>query len=616
MEEVTVDSIELGKIVFGNIHDIELMDSQLSVEDRMRILHREIYVESDGSTMQITPIGSNIVVLLHLSPAPLQNDVCMPIVGAVFDSDFNFKQDLRTAFCYFRSHVDLHNSIIDGMAMIGCYFESPIHLDSSIMTGNVVFDGSTFFNDAVFTGAVFKEKASFSHCTFLHRCDFNSTEFRGKASFRSSHFYDNTDFEDAYFRNKALFDTMTFKYENSPNGPSHFYKAVSFKNAKFDHFAIFNGTRFLGIANFNSAMFNSKTYFEGKSDDASRYAKMNFYRTRFGTYTCFGDIIVGSIVFKFVTCQGELIFDKVTFDNPMKIDNFISSGYVTFRNLTFTSKTKSLSLQNSIFNGDLDIQTMTVDADEQPIERIILRSCWIAGHFHFTGNISGIDVSGTTFNGPLAMDIQKRMSVFSMAILNTSINSSAEFRWISVREVEKLLIGDVVSPISCHELFVSIRGLKNKPSEFTYEEVASQMLTLRSVMVRMGKFDDSDFFLRKYNDLHRKPSGNRPIDRFATLASRASSFGARIIGSYGTRPIQILLWMAVIPMIIGGCIAMLRGDILGGFLDGFVAFITMSLGVDTSELSDLEKTLLVADGFLGVFLMSFFVTSLARKLFS
>ena len=615
MGEVIVDSTELERIVFGNIHDIELMDSPLPIEDRMRILHKEFHVESDGSVMRIRPVGSDVVVLLRLSSSQSRNDSHSPFVGVVFDSDRIPEPDIALAFCHFRVNADFHDRVIDRMTMVGCFFESPLHMDLSIVSGPVEMDGSTFTDDAVFTAAVFAERASFSHCTFLGRCDFNSAEFRGKASFRSSQFYGVTDFADVSFRNKALFDRLVHKFDSTPTEPSCFHDHVSFKNARFDHYATFSRTRFLGESLFNSAMFNGKTFFEGEPRDVPYYANVVFKSTRFGTYTCFGDIRLGKVVFESVKCQGDIIFDNVRLENPFVVTKLVSSGYTTFRNLGFESESGQLSLKDSTFNGDLDIDMMTDDTDARPVDRILLKTCWITGHLHVAGNISRVDMDDTTSNGPLSFDIQTWRSSFLMGIPNSIINSSAQFNWITVRKVDGRFEADVERPMSCDELFSAVRGPKNEDSRFSDAMVSSQMLALRGVMVRTGRFDDSDYFLRKYNEFHRKSSGLQGKGMFSALVSGIGSLGARVIGSYGTRPIQILLWMIVVPVVIGGCLAIIRGDALGGLLDGFVAFITMSLGVDTSGLGDMEKVLLVVDGFLGVFLMSFFVTSLARKLF-
>lgn len=615
MGEVIVDSTELERIVFGNIHNIELMDSPLPIEDRMRILHREVYVESDGSTMRIHPIGSDNVVLLELSAHPPIEEDCRHLVGAVFHDTIP-GPDVSLAFCHFITDADFHDAVIQRLTTIGCIFESNVRMEQTTFAYAAVMDGSTFLKDAVFTGSFFGREASFCHCTFRGRCDFNSSQFIGKASFRSSHFHGVTDFDDATFRDKALFDRQAFKDDHTPTEPSYFHGSVSFKSARFDHYAVFHETRFLSKAEFNSAVFNSKTFFEGNADDKPVCSDMVFKSTRFGTYTCIADLQIGNIIFETVTCQGELMLCDVILRSGLTITEFASSGYTTIRNLNFINGPGTFSIMRSTFNGDLDINLMSSNASHHRLGEVIVSTCWVTGHFHLAGCTASLDMRESTFNGPVAIDIQGDDEArFSLNLLNATVNSSAQFRWISVKDINDSIEGDVVSPISSEDLFLAVRGHDKCCSRFSEPDLAYQMLVLRNIMTRMGRFDDSDFFLRKYNSLQRRFTGHGLPGRCSSWVSGAGSFVARVIGSYGTRPGQILLWMVIVPLIIGMSIGFIRGDAVDGLLDGFVAFITMSLGVDTSGLGDMEKVLLVADGFLGVFLMSFFVTSLARKLF-
>lgn len=317
------------------------------------------------------------------------------------------------------------------------------------------------------------------------------------------------------------------------------------------------------------------------------------------------------MVFDHVTCEGELFITDIRLGSPLLVKNLVTSGYTTFRSISLDGEQGGITIQGSTFNGDLDLKSM--DSEIKYVERVHMNTCWVTGHMHILGGISSVELKDTTFNGPLAVDIRRGSSP-TLSLLNSTVKSSAQFRWTTV-DADGDEGSGVKQPLSCRELYEAIRGPKDEPPRFSPEEMSLQMLLLRSVMVRMGRFDDSDFFLRKYNQLHRRPAGGHLGDVVATWASRAGSVIARVIGSYGTRPGLILLWMFIVPLVVGGCLAYFRGDVLGGFLDGFVAFITMSLGVETSGLGDAEKVLLVVDGFIGVFLMSFFVTSLARKLF-
>lgn len=282
MRVLDVDGSELGSILFGDISDIEQMDSTIPFEDRMRILHREFHVDSDGKYMEIRPVCSNTVLRLRLSTDLYHLDSGKPIIGVVFGQGDLPEPSVRLAFCHFKCKADYHDSITEGLTMVGCFFDSAICLESSAFSGSVMMDCSTFRGDVLFAGSSFNRAVSFCNCTFGGRCDFNSSEFRGKASFRSSCFNGDADFDDATFRSKALFNRLVRIRDDKSNDPTCFHGRASFHSARFDHYAQFHETSFLSKVDFNSTVFNGKTFFEGVVKNEPYYTDIKFRRTHFG----------------------------------------------------------------------------------------------------------------------------------------------------------------------------------------------------------------------------------------------------------------------------------------------------------------------------------------------
>ena len=618
--EIPSNRDELGSIVFGTEDSVRTMDSDIPVDDRLRIFRREFRVECIGNILCIRPVHSKTLIKLgleeHADIAPGRH-----IVGYMFDSVISLGPGTELAFCRF-DDMDMGERLDGNLTMVGCVFRGNVRMCHSAIHGDLSLDCSTFNEDAVFDRMVCDGTASFDHCTFRRMAGFNSFDFKGRASFRSVRFDGEADFADATFSNKALFDRAVMDEDEATADYTVFSDRVSFAAARFDHFANFKGTSFLRSVNFDGAVFNSKTFFEGGSpDEKSRYVGVSFANTHFGIYTSISDVsIENGFHFDSVTCDGELLISGTRFLESPVISDLIVNGYTTFRRLEFGDGVRKMSVIRSIFHGDMDVDFLVKDMNEQNLRTLLLSTCWITGHLHIAGAVNLIDLQETVVDGATRMDIQRRKGGEApdlwLDLRYASFGSTVQFRWVSLHDNKGHLEGDVLSEIGKEDLFEAVRILAGKTNGPDNAQMAAQMLLLRNVFNRMGRFDEADFFLRKYNDYQCMTDvGPDGKGRSARILKSVGMRIMKIFGQYGTNIVLIAAWMVLIPIVVGMIMTALGSPPLDAFKDSFVAFITMSLGVTSDGLSDAQHMLLIAEGFLGVFLMSFLVTSIARKLF-
>lgn len=611
---------ELESIIFGTGDLVRTMNSDIPVEDRLKILRREFHVECETNVFRISPVHSQTTVTLVLENyTAIAQD--QHVIGYMFDSAISLGPGVELAFCRFD---DVMTDVrFDGdLMMIGCVFGGNVRMSHSTIYGNLSLDCSMFENDANFNGMVCDGTVSFDHCTFVKKAGFNSCDFKGKASFRSVGFRGEADFADATFFNKALFDRVIIDGDDTKTDYTVFADAVSFSAARFDHFANFYGTSFLKTANFNGTIFNSKTFFEGVSlSNRACYVSMSFKNTHFGIYTSISDVsIEGEFIFESVTCDGELFVSDTRFLKSPTLSDLIVNGYTTFQRLEFGDDTKKMSVIRSTFHGDLDVDFLVRDMDKQNLRTLLLSTCWITGHLHIAGAVNLIDLQETVIDGATRLDVQRKNGEDApdlwLDLRYASFGSTVQFRWVCLHDNNGHLEGNVLSEIGKEELFEAVRILMDKPRGPNNKQMAAQMLMLRNAFDRIGRFDEADFFLRKYNSYQcRTDTGSKGADCPSRFLKRAGMEIMKVFGQYGTSIALIALWMVVIPTIVGVIMTVLGSQPLDAFKDSFVAFITMSLGVTPDGLSDVQHILLIAEGFLGVFLMSFLVTSIARKLF-
>lgn len=618
--EIQSNRDELNGIIFGTEDSVRTMSSDIPIEDRLKILRREFHVECEMNVLHINPVHSQTTVMLVLE----NHTVIVQdhhVLGCVFDSVVSPVAGMEFAFCRFNDVIT--DARFDGdLMMMGCVFGGDVRMCHSTVHGDLSLDCSMFENDAIFNRMACDGTASFDHCTFKRKAGFNSCDFKGRASFRSVGFYGVTDFADTTFSNKALFDRVVIDGDDTETDYTVFADAVSFSAAKFDHFANFHGTSFLKSANFNGAIFNSKTFFEGADlPNKPHYVGMSFKNTHFGIYTSISDVsIEGEFRFESVTCDGELFVSGTRFLKSPILSDLIVNGYTTFQRLEFGDDVKKMSVIRSTFHGDLDVNFLVKDMDQQNLRTLLLSTCWITGHLHIAGAVNLIDLQETVVDGAVRLDIQRKDEKNSpdlwLDLRYASFGSNVQFRWVRLYDNKGHLEGNVLSEIGKKELFEAVRILMDEPGGPDNKQMAAQMLMLRNAFDRIGRFDEADFFLRKYNNYQcRTDIGPKDANDPSRFLRKAGMQIMRVFGQYGTDIMLIATWMILIPTIVGAIMTILGSPPLDAFKDSFVAFITMSLGVDPDGLSDIQHILLIAEGFLGVFLMSFLVTSIARKLF-
>ena len=261
MNRIIITREEAGILAFSDMDLIRSMDSEVPVNERESIRRRLMTVDRIGNNIRISPVGSELRVVVPLTDEIEDDSEC--IVGISFQSGADSIDGRDFAFCAFEGGLDINGRNIGSMRMIGCVFEGPSDIESCVFGSILDMRCSRFTGNFGAEQLISCGRTNFGHCVFAGDAIFNSVEFRGKCSFSSAIFESKADFRDTVFFSKALFSRRTMLSEEIQTTPAEFRKGADFTNSSFREYAIFVGTKFIGEAKFNSSTFFSKAFFEG-----------------------------------------------------------------------------------------------------------------------------------------------------------------------------------------------------------------------------------------------------------------------------------------------------------------------------------------------------------------
>jgi hypothetical protein len=484
---------------------------------------------------------------------------------------------------------------------------------SNFGTGNVDFNSANFGNGNV----------DFKFTAFgKGHIDFNSTNFGdGDVYFNGANFGDG----DVYFR-KTLFGSGHKDFHGLTLGRGNVY----FNNSNFGDGAVdFYYTNFgEGYIDFDNASFGF-----GKVD--FRYVTfekgdINFSNINFGKgFTDFGHIIFGKgnvnfshIIFEggnvdfrgTIFKKGNIVFKNAKFGNGNINFSKINFGVdkADFSDISFgvgklsfeSSLAKYLIFDNCIFNDYCDMR---------------LKSCSI------------LSLNNCTFKDvfDLKRDEENEVRIDRISIINSKNLGQLYLDW-NANNVRHMV---------SNQRYIDDKG---KEQETSIKQKLEQFRLLKENFHNLGRYEDEDKAYVEFKRYERiEAYNNRDLDKGKPLSfKRLNYYKTNMvkfiinllniivlekIGGYGTCPENIFKTMLATISIFTGIYSLfpsmidltancrIQGTIPRAFYLSVETFLTIGYG-NISPANDYSIILAALEGFMGVFLMSYFTVAFVRKI--
>lgn len=449
---------------------------------------------------------------------------------------------------------------------------------SSFLDGHVKFNGAHFEDGNVsFRDVRFGDnEVSFDYVQFGNcEVDFCDARFGdGEANFVGARFGDgDVNFFGAHFGNGD----------------------VNFAGAKFGNGDInFNHTKFAnGIVNFWRAQFNNSyvSFLDAEFGDGYitfwesqfNHSDVSFWDARFGE----GDVDFNDVLF-----DGNVVFGNTRFGKGKVFFSYthFNKGDLIFNN----ASAQILIFESNTFSSHIDLRL-------KEIEELIVQDCIIEKTIKCHGSVS-----------------YKKLS------LHNTVNLGQIYIYWDNNGVF-----DAIS----NGIKISRESDKNN-LQFTIEEKASQFRMLKENFHNIGYYEDEDCAYKAYMDCKTESlnwfkeafeKGKRKNLLKGICKGLGSVFkklfykAFGLISGYGTKPLRIL-GSAVISIILCGFAyspfvskTFSFMSIWRGLYFSTITFLTIGYE-NMKPLSEFPAILSGIEGFIGLFLMSFFTVAVARKL--
>lgn len=488
---------------------------------------------------------------------------------------------------------------IEGLSAKNAFFNSKYTIDFSYIqfsqsaidfsgahfaNGDLLFHQSRFGNgDVDFSYSVVRSKnVDFSNCIFgKGAVSFkNAVFYKGSKNFQYTDFgtgelsFVNTEFgggEVAFLNTNFNTGKVSFKVARFGNGRVHFHFAkfgagdISFERTDFGN----------GPVDFRTAEFGS--------------GKVNFNRARFGE---------GDVSFEASSAQGRVTFKKTVFAN----------GAISFDLAEFEQT--ELNMEKAIF-GDGNLSFLN-----GMFKHLTLSGCHINNYLDIrVQSCPVIDLSDTVVRD--IIDFKPFDSDVKVEVLNIS----------GMR-----LLGIIYIDWKQNQVEKMIRGQENT----TLEEKSEQFRILKESFNQAGQYEDEDaaYVLFKRFELlsrYKRKVSHAPVKKMWEYPIYLSKkLVVDDAGLYATDPFRVMISMGVTYVFfslvyalvlffnLGGIVSGIGGEhsligILGrSFYHSGITFLTIGYG-DFYPLGAI-RWLSNVEGFIGVFLMSYFTVAFVRKI--
>jgi uncharacterized protein YjbI with pentapeptide repeats len=495
------------------------------------------------------------------------------------------KKDINLSNCYVKDFsITEYKKSID--------FEELTHIDVNKFEAENAFFDCNLLTD-------------FSYINFKNSVNFNGSYFsHGNVSFYQSVFFDHSDIE--FINTKFGNGEVNFQYVDFGNNrvlfsSSHFYGGhVSFVNANFR-----GGDVLFNNVNFN----NSKVKFH-----YSKFGKgaINFQKSKFGDKTVdFRRVEFG---------KGRVDFRRAVFGNCYITfdESEMTSGKFNFRSARFGNNDISFKLMNfgkaDVLFENVNFGTGQVSFSECVAEKISFKGSRLDVFLDLTvKHVDVIDLSDTVLRDIIDMKPGNH---------KVSVNT---FYLNGMRNLGRIIIDWRKNNIK--------QLIKSQP-ETTTRQKAEQFNILKEDFHLSGQYEDEDkaYIQFKRHELradYRKSLrlGGLNLLKIPNYVFRWLIFDK--MGLYATSPLRVLISMVVVYCIFSLLYLMLPlieiGNIINsvGATDGLSYFQTcfyhsaitfLTIGYGDYYPTGISRGISIVEGWMGLFLMSYFTVAFVRKI--
>jgi len=584
-------------------------------EDKMTI---ENSVFSDDVNFAKTDIGKTVIV-----PSVFKGEMSLlscTFSGLVYFFGCIFEAKCSILFGNFSKNVMFATTMKkeDGLSFVGCEFRDIADFSESHFMQDLSMYGSDFQSDVFLPNITVGKDFILSRVRTDRGCS-SITTFHGIADFKSSHFMGMVYIENIVFEKEAFFKHTIFEREvyfsnilkcSNKAGYSDRFNISSMSplstdadtcasdthlilGTVFNDRAVFDYAEFKGAvwmyccrlssASFRSTLFRSDVHFNNfdMSDDGCLVSAIlddvDFSKS----------IFEGICHIEGVNSKDRLVFDDATFEKSFLLtseDNVAEVSELSFVRAIFEKDarldgmkaSKDCSFDDAYVNGSLLFSA----ADYR--NKVSFRNGKVFGTVDIT-TAGDIDLSECIILGSLSI----RDGFGKLNLEDSKIYGQVDVNWtyLSENNYEHL----------------------SKPNDQTFR-------MLKENYSRIGRYDEEDSSYVQYKNRHVKEGHH-----FGIRHSVEKLFG--FIGGYGTSPISIGIAMIVAVFLFALIYTFVPGIEFNytslPFFDSLylstMTFLTMG-PAEFVPSNEVTRTVIVVEGFAGLFSMFYFTLAFARKI--
>jgi len=379
--------------------------------------------------------------------------------------------------------------------------------------------------------------------------------------------FENLEMLCSTFRGYADFNGSVFKGDANFSW-STFGGNANFNGAVFEGDANFSWSVFHGYADFNKSTFEDNANFNRSSFEGDADTNMPMFEIEdVFTESAFKSAGVNMPMF-----EGNANFNETVFKNHAYfIVSRFAKGNANFNGTTFQN---NVYFNGSKFEGIFRFSTKSA-------KRVCLDSATFDSTVYLNGPIKSLEITDAVFRAHLKID------------------------WNQCK------VEDAIKE--------KLAGKSETGRKPVYETISKEFIILKEKYHSQGEYFFEDRAYVAFRRAERETKG-----RF----SKAFSYFADWVGNYGTSPIRVAAWMLIIVAIFGlfytfalGGVTYSHGLIIDvemimeSFYASGITFTTIGLTqMYPAEMLPRFMIAVVAEGFLGVFLIAYFTICFSRKM--
>lgn len=514
---------------------------------------------------------------------------------------------LNFLYCVFDYGFEAHQALLHSLSAISC-----IYRDRFVFT-----------------------ESQCQHLFQLRRCRFSSLNLF------ASHFFDGFVFRDNevsgdFTLDRGLIDYIAVIQGNSFEGRStfngaEFMRSVNFNERDDSRTTYSPPSMFIGETEFMSTKFRGETYFDG----VSFLNGVKFIGTLFEGRSFFS-----------VDKQGKgcvfvnPVFHHTTFNDSVHVKNALFRGSVDMRLiesrrlffLNNISLDDSLILRDCDFSGKVSIRMNASDQKRIQHEcQFMAKSCNFSNGFILKGKIYSIGLERCEILGTVEIDPGIRMISLEDSVIigdmGLSQNVLDGLKYLNLNNTTiqgSMDLGDdyeaIVALIDDTDLYdLPVPDpYEDDEDDYDYEDFNKQetisskelsLLLVKNEYEKSGRFEIAD---KLYYELMEAKRERIKQESFKGWIKGVWLGLFAILSKHGTDVTRLLIWVIIIPIIFALFCIISGMEALFALKSSYVSFLTMSLGLNLDYISDLQSFILIVDGFVGLFLISYMVTIFAR----